>query len=134
MKVLALTATLFAGLAAFALAPATAQVEAGGDSNAMAGQAAYNAGDFATARAKYEVGCFTENNSAAPSPITTSNSALVGGLNPSVFEKGAVRCGKQEIQKTDSKCENGTQLVEPVRGYGDTRQSKKVLTPARDWS
>lgn len=39
-------------------------VEAGGSGASMEAQAAFNAGDFATARTKYELGCFTDGNGA----------------------------------------------------------------------
>lgn len=35
-------------------------IEAGGKGDAMAGQAAFNSGDFVTARSKYTLGCFTD--------------------------------------------------------------------------
>ena len=50
-----------------------------------------------------------------------------------MFEKGSVLCGKQEMQKTGSKCENVTQVVCRVTSYGDEDRKKKVLTPAPVW-
>jgi hypothetical protein len=47
-----------------------------------------------------------------------------------VFEKEAVWCGKQEMQKTGSKCENVTQVVSRATSYDDEDRKKKVLTPA----
>jgi hypothetical protein len=51
-----------------------------------------------------------------------------------VFEKEVVWCGKQEMQKTGSKCENVTQVAWRVTSYDDEERKKKVLTPVRVWS
>ena len=50
-----------------------------------------------------------------------------------MFEKEAVLCGKQEMQKTGSKCENVTQVVSRARSYDDEERKKKVLTPVWDY-
>ena len=51
-----------------------------------------------------------------------------------MFEKEVVWCGKQEMQKTGSKCENVTQVAWRVTSYDDEERKKKVLTPVRVYS
>jgi hypothetical protein len=51
-----------------------------------------------------------------------------------VFEKEAVLCGKQKIQKTGSKCQNMAQVVSRATSYDDEERKKKVLTPVRVYS
>lgn len=54
-------------------------VEAGGTGNAMEGQKAYNSGDFATARAKYQAGCLTDGNAVACTNLGAMASTGKGG-------------------------------------------------------
>ena len=56
---------------------------------------------------------------------------LVGGRFHRVFEKEVVLCGKQETEKTGSKCENVTQVVSRVGSYDDEERTKKFLHRGR---
>ena len=70
-----------------------AVVEAGGSTNALAGQAAYNSGDFATARAKYDLGCFSEGNAAACNNLGSLAYKGQGGSKDLVLARRAFQQG-----------------------------------------
>ena len=102
-----------------------AKVEAGGDTNALAGQAAYNSGDFATARAQYQVGCFTENNGAA---CTNLGSMAIEGQGGTSDLPLARRAYQQGCAKgVGEACENYGSML--IQGRGGAKDYASAIAP-----
>jgi len=94
-------------------AQATVVVEPGGSSSALAGQAAFNSGDFNTARSKYQLGCFTDGNSAACNNLGSMATQGQGGakdlpLARKAYQQGCAKSVTKSCEVFGSMLKNGS--------------------------
>lgn len=68
-------------------------IEPGGGGNALAGQAAFNAGDLATARTKYQLGCFTDGVGASCNNLGSMATKGQGGPKDLALARKAYQLG-----------------------------------------
>lgn len=91
-----------------------AVVEPGGSSRALAGQAAYNRGDFATARTDYQSGCFSDGNGAACNNLGAMATKGQGGAKDLPLARRAYQQGcAKGVAKA---CENYGSMLKSGRG------------------
>src|SRR5690606_27859738 len=104
-------------------------VEAGGSGASMEAQAAFNAGNFATARAKYELGCFTDGNGAGCNNLGAMAFKGQGGAKDLPLARRAYRQGcAKSIAKS---CEvYGSMLKSGSGGAPDPAGAIAPLTAA----
>lgn len=100
-------------------------VEAGGDSAALKGQAAYNAGDFATARSRYDAGCFTEGNGAACTNLGAMATNGEGGAADLPLARRAYKKGCES--NVAEACENYGSMLKA--GRGGAQDHAGAITP-----
>ena len=108
-----------------AAAKPAVKVEAGGGTNALAGQAAYNSGDFATARAKYQIGCFTEGNGAACTNLGVMASSGEGGASDLPLARRAYQQGC--AKDVGEACENYGSML--INGRGGAKDYAGAIAP-----